>query len=1669
MSRKDVELIIRAKDEATKAVSAVTKAINSLSDSQAGLVQTASKSDTALSRLGAAFNDLDRAMRGTSAASQIAKQLDNATKAAGRLEAAVAETAAQLSTLEKQTADVGRATAGLVASADKAAAAVERETAALRKAKEAVAAQSSAYNRAVADRKKLVDADARLTQQITEQQSKLDKAAAGYNKLNAEIAAAAQPSEKLQKSLARAAEAVGRQEAALNELVTTQGVVRSAISQTDAAVDRLADSAERSVTALKKQEAAVSDAATQYTELKAAAATSAKSQRDIADESERLTGTLARQEQALERAQIELAQLGVAAGKADVAVSKLSDEMRSAMLKDFGQVAKAVGEVRAEWKQNEAAVKTLAASMTRIGPPTREQAIAWNQATTAARASRQEYDAQTQGLQRLRTALRQPAEGLDELRAKFEAFTAIQGRTGTTIAEIRSRATDLVRAFEKLAGAGDRAGRSIRDVGGRAAIPPVGPVNALSEAWKAVYGNTRTAMSWTQRLRGEVLSLVAAYGGMYGVIDLLNRTVGAYQKLEAAQSRLGAVFNQDQDRVGQEIDFIRRNADRLGVEFGQLADEYTKFAAATKGTNLEGENTRKIFLAVAEAARVNKLQFEDVQGVFRALTQIASKGRVQLEELSGQLGDRLPGALKIMADGLGVTTEELLDMTKKGEVSADQLVKFAEELERRYGPQLAAALQSTTTQMGQLQNAAFQALIVFANGGFLESFNGLLRDLTTLLKSADFQTFSQNASAAFGKVIDLLGFLATNFDLVIAAMAAFAGFKLGGALAALTTGLLASIGGLTKLRAAFVATQLSAVAAGASLGVATTALGALRVALMALLSGTGVGLLLTAVGAAIGLWATRADEATEAMTRHREIMDKVKNAYEQAEGSASKFAKALKDVSVSQAVASLQELQKALKTLREDTSSGIFDFAERSSAFSAFALGGTELAKEQHESLKALREEFKRGNIDAAKYKEALDKIAQAAATPQINAFALQLQEVADAGIKLERSIAEGTAAVDYLKDPTDKAAASTAGLVTTFDNTSTAAQSGAKALSTYNEAIDTLKKAVPELAEELKKLGELDAINKAYKDAVGAARTIGQANEAWNAYQKALTGYRDNNTNYERMYSNQRFSGEGVKLERLVRLITDLAEKMGLSAKDLLTAISFETGGTFNPNQMGGADGKYRGLIQFSPDNQAKYGIDGTETIEQHLAAIEAYLKAAGVKEGDGLAQIYAAILAGDARKTNASDIANGGVVSNVMDAVGGPQFDGHEKRVEGILKAYAGITEEVKKQAKEQEKAAEQSKKQKEDTAKRLEDGKLAIEQQNLINQGKEREAEIQKAIQEAKAENPNITAEEIAKIREQTGALFDLKAAQEADNEKKRAANEALREANALMQQSAALRQQAKAEIESGNPEGAQTAIAELDEVNLRLQEAIAKARAMWEAIGGPEAAAKLVLLDALAAKLGTAGIKADELKNKAQQNLISWKEVGELFANLLVSAIDRFAQAIAEGKSASEAAREAFLQFAADFLKQIAQMILKALILKALNFFFPGMGFGAGHTGGLVGSKRIGSGNQTRNVSPMAFMGAARYHTGGLPGLRANEVPAILQKGEEVLTGDDPRNILNGGATPGNRGATQPQDVKIVNLIDSGSMLTSAMDTRAGQKAFLNFIQTNSAAVKKALNN
>jgi len=138
---------------------------------------------------------------------------------------------------------------------------------------------------------------------------------------------------------------------------------------------------------------------------------------------------------------------------------------------------------------------------------------------------------------------------------------------------------------------------------------------------------------------------------------------------------------------------------------------------------------------------------------------------------------------------------------------------------------------------------------------------------------------------------------------------------------------------------------------------------------------------------------------------------------------------------------------------------------------------------------------------------------------------------------------------------------------------------------------------------------------------------------------------------------------------------IVETASALGIDPVDLGTAISYETGGTFDPTKSGPTTqwGQHKGLIQFGEPQAKQYGVDWNNPVGSQLGAngaVANYLRSTGVKPGMGLMDIYSAINAGGVGRYGASDANNGGAPGTVADKVN-QQMSGHRAKAMALLGA--------------------------------------------------------------------------------------------------------------------------------------------------------------------------------------------------------------------------------------------------------------------------------------------------------------------------------------------------------------------------------------------------------------
>ena len=94
---------------------------------------------------------------------------------------------------------------------------------------------------------------------------------------------------------------------------------------------------------------------------------------------------------------------------------------------------------------------------------------------------------------------------------------------------------------------------------------------------------------------------------------------------------------------------------------------------------------------------------------------------------------------------------------------------------------------------------------------------------------------------------------------------------------------------------------------------------------------------------------------------------------------------------------------------------------------------------------------------------------------------------------------------------------------------------------------------------------------------------------------------------------------------------IFNAAKKLGLDPYEFGGFLSLESGVNMDPNIVGGAGGRHKGLIQFGQNEQQKYGIQGPQTRADQIPKVLQYFEDRGYKPGMGIERAYATVLGGN------------------------------------------------------------------------------------------------------------------------------------------------------------------------------------------------------------------------------------------------------------------------------------------------------------------------------------------------------------------------------------------------------------------------------------------------------
>jgi len=275
------------------------------------------------------------------------------------------------------------------------------------------------------------------------------------------------------------------------------------------------------------------------------------------------------------------------------------------------------------------------------------------------------------------------AQALDEADRKQQELAASTKRVNDAFAQINVRPIEAVQQeVEATTAAMNTLAASGKLTGGALAVAMAqgqAKVEALQKEMRQLTGTMTVADKAANLLKNSMGQIAAGNVIADGIGYLINKikelglgfitTIADAEKLRRA---LNAIYK-DSNLTAQQMEFLRSTAVGAGVAVGDLSAPFIKFAAATKSANIPLAETNALFAAVTRASGTLGLSGEQVGGMLEALSQMASKGVVSMEELRQQLGDRLPGALSLVAKGLGLTEAQLIKLVESGQLAARDL------------------------------------------------------------------------------------------------------------------------------------------------------------------------------------------------------------------------------------------------------------------------------------------------------------------------------------------------------------------------------------------------------------------------------------------------------------------------------------------------------------------------------------------------------------------------------------------------------------------------------------------------------------------------------------------------------------------------------------------------------------------------------------------------------------------------------------------------------------------------------------------------------------------------------------------------------------------------------------------------------------------------------------
>lgn len=297
------------------------------------------------------------------------------------------------------------------------------------------------------------------------------------------------------------------------------------------------------------------------------------------------------------------------------------------------------------------------------------------------------------------------------------AFTRLQGIWGGFTNGIRN-------VWNAITGLGGAAG---------GAVPPINNIGAGMAAAGGAAGGA------TPAVQGLTMSFFSLWRVLLALTIIRQVTQAIFDSIDTwtqMSNKLRQVSTDSENlRATQEAVYQSAQLTRSGME--EIATLYSRTAQATRTLGLSQREVMDITETVAMAMKLNGGSVQESASAMRQLSQAFNKGKLDGDEFRSIM-ENAPALQRAFAQSLGVSTGELMRMSRQGELTL---------------PKLITALQ----QAGPGIRAAFGDSLPLISEGFTYLGNAVTRFLGQLNEATGFSLGFYNAMKFIGDNLGIVG------------------------------------------------------------------------------------------------------------------------------------------------------------------------------------------------------------------------------------------------------------------------------------------------------------------------------------------------------------------------------------------------------------------------------------------------------------------------------------------------------------------------------------------------------------------------------------------------------------------------------------------------------------------------------------------------------------------------------------------------------------------------------------------------------------------------------------------------------------------------------------------------------------------------------------------------